>query len=231
MSSAIEGVLKVYPNHVSLYIPKVPITERQVEKDEYNHNAGKSDSNQDFLQKSIDRTHSRVRDYILCNDFQWFFTLTINPDICDRHDDSSVRKVLKSYFDNIRRHNSLEYILVPERHKTGALHFHGLIKTTQSLDPTGRKDRSGRKRYQCSTALRMLGWNDWTEVGSKDALSQYVRKYITKNMITDPYKKRYYVSRNLKKPEIHYFDPRDLPDGIWDSLSDIDYAYYGEVGI
>lgn len=229
-----NAILKQYPDHVTIYIPKGNIfnnNRKEVTKHEYNSNDNKVNHQQDFLQKSIDRTHSTVRDYILCNNFTWFFTLTISPDKCDRHDDKSVQKLLKLYIDKIRRHNSLEYIMVPERHKNGALHFHGLLNNPPELIPTNKRDSSGRPRYENPDALKMLGFNDWTKIENKDALSHYVRKYITKSMIIEPNKRRYYCSKNLKKPEKHYFDLKDLPDAIWESMTDLDYAYYGEFGV
>lgn len=227
------AILKQYPDHVSLYIPKGDIFKERDKPDEHHYNTDKKDNVQDFLQKSIDRTHSIIRDYILCNDFKWFITLTISPDVCDRLDDKSVQKALKYYFDNIRRHNSIEYILVPERHKNGALHFHGLINIPDEypLEATRKRDSAGRPRYQDPKALKILGFNDWTQIGSKEALSQYVRKYITKNLITSPNKKRVFASRNLKKPEKHYIDLNELPDEMWDMMTDIDYAYFGKFGI
>lgn len=227
------AILKQYPDHVNIYIPKGDIFNERDSTNEYNHDNRKSNSNQDFLQKSIDRTHSIIRDYILCNDFDWFLTLTISPDVCDRLDDKAVQKALKYYFDNIRRHNSIEYILVPERHKNGALHFHGLINIPPDypLTPTKKRDSAGRPRFQDEKALKMLGFNDWTRIGSKDALSQYVRKYITKNLITTPGKKRVFASRNLKKPDKHYIDINELPDEMLESMIELDYAYFGNFGI
>jgi len=228
------AILKQYPDHVSIYIPKGDIFKdkgEDPENHEYNPDNNQSNSLQDTLQKSIDRAHSTVRDYILCNDFSWFFTLTISPDKCDRLDDKAVQQLLKRYFDKIRRHNSIEYILVPERHKNGALHFHGLLNNPPTLTPTKKRDSSGRPRYENSDALEMLGFNDWTRIQSTEALSHYVRKYITKSMIIAPNKKRYYCSKNLKKPEKHYIDLTELPDEMWESMIDIDYAYYGNFGV
>lgn len=227
------AILKQYPDHVSIYIPKSDIFKERDNTDEDNYNDNEDDYVQDYLQKSINRTHTIIRDYILCNDFKWFITLTISPHVCDRLDDKAVQKALKYYFDNIRRHNSLEYILVPERHKDGALHFHGLINIpeTYQLESTGKFDSAGRPRYQDQKALKLLGFNDWTQISSQEALSQYVRKYITKNLITSPNKKRVFASRNLKKPEKHYVDINELPDEVWDTMTDIDFAFFGTFGI
>lgn len=227
------AILKQYPDYVSIYIPKSDIFKERDEADEDNYNSNEDDYIQDYLQKSINRTHTIIRDYILCNDFKWFVTFTIAPHICDRLDDKAVQKALKYYFDNIRRHNSLEYILIPERHKDGALHFHGLINIPDSyqLEATGKLDSAGRPRYQDQKALKLLGFNDWTQIGSKEALSQYVRKYITKNLITTPNKKRVFASRNLKKPQKHYIDINELPNELWDTMTDIDFAYFGTFGV
>lgn len=226
----VECVLKQYPDKVTILILKAPIMEGKDNAKLKHYNQG--DYTQDFLEKSINRTHRVVRDYILCNNFTYFFTLTISPKVCDRLDDITVQKELKKYLDNIRRHNSLEYIIVPERHKNGALHFHGLTSTPQAfnLKPSNMRDKSGRTIFLSQNYK--LGRNNFTEISSKVAVSQYVRKYISKQFhLNDPYKKRYWCSKNLKKPDVHYLDIKDLPDGLWDMMTDLDYAYYGEFGV
>lgn len=229
MASIIEAVLKIYPTHVTLYIPKFSpslFTIKQKKQLKFHY-----DTPQDYLQKSIDRTHSKIRDYILCNDFKWFFTLTISPLNCDRSDDVAVQRLLKSYFDTLRRTQAIQYLLVPERHKTGELHFHGLVTEPPLLLPTGKKDTSGRPRYQSPLASLTMGFNDFTEIDNTEAVAQYVRKYITKSLITDKNKKRYYCSRNLKTPDVQYIDPRQLPVELWEQMYDLDYAYFGSFGI
>lgn len=219
----IHTVVKLYKEEMSIYVPKVPITQ--------NYNASnllhrKQDTSVDWIEKSINRTHRILKDYILCNDFTHFFTLTISPDYCDRHDDSLVQTKIKNWLNNIRRHSSVGYIIVPERHKDGALHFHGVMTNPVGLElyDSGHKDRSGRIIYH--TKQYQMGFHDFTEIGSLDAVSQYVRKYLSKQFYDrEKFKKRFWASRNLRKPEIIH--NANIEDLSLDILTETDFGFYG----
>lgn len=219
----IHTIAKLYNGEMSIYVPKVPIAPYRNESDLL-HN--KQNNSIDSIEKSINRTHRILKDYILCNNFTHFFTLTISPDYCDRLDDILVQSKVKTWLNNIRRHSSLGYIVVPERHKNGALHFHGVMTnpSTLNLYDSGHKDRSGRIIYH--TKQYKMGFHDFTEIGSLDAVSQYVRKYLSKQFYDrEKFKKRFWASRNLKKPEIIYnMDISDLPLEI---LQETDFGLYG----
>lgn len=219
----IHTIAKLYNGEMSIYVPKVPIAPYRNESDLL-HN--KQNNSIDSIEKSINRTHRILKDYILCNNFTHFFTLTISPDYCDRLDDLLVQSKVKTWLNNIRRHSSLGYIVVPERHKNGALHFHGVVTnpSTLNLYDSGHKDRSGRIIYH--TKQYKMGFHDFTEIGSLEAVSQYVRKYLSKQFYDrEKFKKRFWASRNLKKPEIiHNVDISDLPLEI---LQETDFGFYG----
>jgi len=71
-----------------------------------------------------------------------------------------------------------------------------------------------------------MGFHDFTEIGDINAVSQYVRKYLSKQFYSrEKFKKRFWASRNLKKPEIiHNVDISDLPLEI---LDDVEFGFYG----
>lgn len=219
----IHTVVKLYSNEMSVYVPKVPIAPY---RNESNLLHRKQDNQIDYIEKSINRTHQILKDYILSNDFTHFFTLTISPDYCDRYDDNLVQTKIKNWLNNIRRHSSLGYIIVPERHKDGALHFHGVMTNPDTLNlyDSGHKDNSGRIIYH--TSQYHMGFHDFTEIGDLEAVSQYVRKYLSKQFYSqEKFKKRFWASRNLKKPEIiHNVDISDLPLEI---LQETDFGFYG----
>lgn len=226
----IHSVVKIYPKEISVYVPKVPIKRDSLQSNTIpSKKNNENDRSIDWLEKSINRTHRILKDYIQCNEFSYFFTLTISPDHCDRHDDQLVQSKVKSWLNNIRRHNSVGYIIVPERHKDGALHFHGVMTNPPfPLIDSNHKDRSGRTIYH--TPAYTMGFHDFTEIGNLDAVSQYVRKYISKSFYSqEKFKKRFWASRNLIKPEIiHNADIDNLPLEI---LDDLDYGFYGRFGI
>jgi len=228
----IHSVVKVYPKEISIYVPKVPISRDNLQGNIIpSKKNNENDRSIDWLEKSINRTHRILKDYIQCNEFSYFFTLTISPDYCDRHDDKLVQTKIKEWLNNIRRHNSLGYIIVPERHKDGALHFHGVMTNpahTLDLYDSGHKDRSGRIIYH--TKKYQMGFHDFTEIGNLEAVSQYVRKYISKSFYSsEKFKKRFWASRNLIKPEIIH--NANIDDLSLEVLGELDYGFYGRFGI
>lgn len=223
----IHNIVKLYKNELSIFIPKVPINLNRLPDTKKTTEIVRS---VDWLEKSINRTHRLLQDYISCNTFSHFFTLTISPDICDRFDDKLVQQHVKNWLDNIRRHSSIGYIIVPERHKNGALHFHGLITDATCLDlfDSKHKDSSGRTIYH--TKKYNLGFHDFTKIDNQDAVSQYIRKYISKSFYQgEKNKKRYWVSRNLIKPQV-FHNVEGLPIEIEDMI-DLDYGFYNRIGL
>ena len=77
--------------------------------------------------RSMRRARAKLRRLALANDFQYFVTLTLDPAKIDRYDGAAVTKALSRWCDNMVRRHGLRYILVPERHKDGAFHFHGFM--------------------------------------------------------------------------------------------------------
>lgn len=76
------------------------------------------------------RAKNTVREYALCNRWDYFLTITFAIDQWNRYDLQGRVKELMQYFQNLRKRGvfpNLRYVLVPEFHKDGAVHFHGLI--------------------------------------------------------------------------------------------------------
>ena len=79
------------------------------------------------MERSMRRARAKLRRLALSNDFQYFVTLTLDPEKIDRYDGAAVTKALGRWCDNMVRRHGLRYILVPEQHKDGAFHFHGFM--------------------------------------------------------------------------------------------------------
>lgn len=77
--------------------------------------------------RSIRRARARVREIALANSFGHFVTLTLSPEKIDRYDDRAIIRKLSTWADNQVRRRGLRYVLVPERHQDGAVHFHGFL--------------------------------------------------------------------------------------------------------
>lgn len=154
----------------------------------------------DKLLRSINRAKTNIADIISCNSFEYFVTLTIDPKNkykVDRYDyDSSSKAIIKWL-----RSNCSKYILVPEKHKDGAFHFHLLANLNKEDLIHFKKNIYNIKTYKLgyTTAKKI-------QLGSEERIANYMRKYITKQLIKTVgfNKKRYWCSRGLKRPVITY---------------------------
>ena len=139
-----------------------------------------------------------------CN-WEYFITLTYSPDkIENRYDFSLCMKKACKWVKNCkeRKANDLLYLFVPEQHKDGAWHIHGLLCNTTGLTFTD----SG-KRYDGKIVYNLddwkLGFSSATKVTDTYKVSNYITKYITKDLCAiTPGKQRYFVSKSIPKPKI-----------------------------
>ena len=170
------------------------------------------------------RAAGRVRDLALCNDFRWFVTLTLDPAKIDRHDMEALTHVLNRWSDNRVRRKGLRYILVPERHKDGAIHLHGFFNDALPLVDSGtvslpggkpRKPRSRKQREEWLSAGGKIVYNipDWSLgfstalqlTGDYHAAVAYVCKYVRKQQEKIG-GRWYYSGGKLVEPVVSYLD-------------------------
>ena len=149
--------------------------------------------------RSKRRAACKLRDYALCNNFKYFVTLTLDPARVDRYDLAVVVKKLRVWLDNHVRRDGLKYILVPEKHKDGAFHFHGFFNDALPVVDSGtlilnggrpQRPRSKKQRAEWLAACAKIVYNlpSWglgfsTAIelyGNYDAAISYVSKYISK---------------------------------------------------
>lgn len=156
------------------------------------------------IYNSCKRAKNKVYDISRSNQWDWFVTLTLNSENVNRFDYEECIKKVSQWLWNMRKRcaTDLKYLIVPEQHKDGAFHFHGLFKNAQGLEFTdsGRKDSKGRKIY--NIGKYSLGWTTATPVGVQEAVTKYITKYTTKNLAESIFgKKKYFASRNLNMPK------------------------------
>lgn len=179
-----------------------------------------SDREGSRLAASLSRTKRRIYEIAACNEWEWFFTGTLNGEKCDRNNLNETYKRISQYVRDYRKTQSGErivYMVVPEQHQDGAWHFHGLLNGISeaelykfSLDddiPLKLKKRiaSGEEIFTWKGYESRFGWATLTRVRSHAAVSKYVTKYITKDLQTSAHGANahlYYASKGLKKPEI-----------------------------
>lgn len=156
------------------------------------------------LERAKSRARANVRRLALCNKFRWFVTLTINPEKIDSFDDKAVIRRLNQWLSNHVRRNGLVYVLVPERHKSGRIHFHGFFNDVMEVELSGKTDNLGHPIYNLpewdygfTTAIELYG--------DYHAAVGYTTKYIGKS--DEKIGGRWYYSGgNLQKPVEKFVD-------------------------
>ncbi len=211
----VGAVASYYPGRVRVYEPFVPIHKTRSDwelsrKPKVNVMAAESKTSiESAIERSVRRSQKIVSDYLACNRFELFGTITFGGD--KRHDIDYTKKQFNTWLKNQRdRNGKFKYVFVPEYHKDGALHFHGVMagytgKLRRSREAkTGRLlyGKRGNPRYDLAeftlgfTRIEPIGQttDDHAKVGS------YIRKYITKDMVNIFGKKRFWTSQRLSKP-------------------------------
>lgn len=161
---------------------------------------------QDRFSQSYSRSRSKVLQYALCNHWDYFVTITVDPNKFDRFDLDGIWDVLYRFFRFYSlRFCSLKYLLVPEFHKDGAWHFHGflsgvlpshLFPFVPGIHPQKLIDLG----FVNFPALeQVVGYVSLSRIENPVAASFYVSKYITKEHANDDfYKHLYFHSQGLK---------------------------------
>lgn len=150
------------------------------------------------------RARVAVRDLGLCNEWSYFVTLTLDRRRVDRYDPAAVVKKMKSWLDNRVRRDGLCYVLVPEHHKDGAIHFHGFFNDALPVTDSGHRDSKGHQVFNLpdwslgfSTAIGLYG--------DKAAAVAYCCKYVAKQQEKIG-GRWYYSGGRLRRPEVEWTD-------------------------
>jgi len=194
------------------------------------------------------RARAQVRDLALCNPFSHFVTLTLDPSRVDRYDMAGITRKLNAWLSNQVQRRGLRYVLVPERHKDGAVHFHGFfndvldrVDSGTMMPPEGgrpKKPRSKAQRAAWAAGGGRVVWNlpGWSLgfttalelVGEYPRAVSYVCKYIGKQQDGgEPGEKVggrwYYSGGALERPQV------TLVDLDWRGLAERPGAYVFQV--
>ena len=175
--------------------------------------AGKRSEGSD-MERSMRRARAKLRRMALANEFEYFVTLTLDPQKIDRYDGTVIIKALGRWCDNMVRRHGLRYILVPELHKDGAIHFHGFMAGAGLVVVDSGVQWDGRPVYNLpqwtlgfTTAQRLYG--------DYHAAVGYCCKYIGKQDGQRPLGRWYYSGGGLMEPGKVYadLDFRDFGEG------------------
>lgn len=163
---------------------------------------------QQSLRNSSKRSQDTMYGYVLSNEWDYWVTLTLSPEVVNRFDDKSVKAFWSRFEERCKKRNpDCKILAIPEKHKNLALHFHALmadIKLTliPAINPhTGKEIRTkfGDLVFNIkdwdfgfSTCVVMPRENNLLKVAN------YLVKYITKSGNIDYNAKRFYHTRNLE---------------------------------
>lgn len=199
----LENITKEYPDMFKIVVYKTP--KYFVSSDRSKRNREEVDPEY-YSPKisSLNRTKQTVRDIVLCNDFELFCTFTFNPDKVDSFSLGACWQKMSTWLHhqrNLSREKGLEfkYLIIPERHKSGRWHFHALLSGyTSTLKATKLVTTSLNPIFNI-TSFRS-GFTTAVKIDSKEGVSNYVTKYITKDFVTTFNQRRFFCSRNLSRP-------------------------------
>lgn len=187
-----------------------------------NHKGGANNESEISDEAQEKRTKSqsfsikrRIRGYALGNDFKWFVTLTIDPKKYENKDYDETKRILLNWCRYMRdTYGKFDYLLIPEFHRSKAIHFHGLMgdipaKFEEAIHPKTKKKLLRNDRQIYNLKDWKFGFSDCEEIIDRERTANYITKYITKELMSNKKmfrKKRYFVSKGLKKPAINYIN-------------------------
>lgn len=165
------------------------------------------DKDESSMKRSMRRSKDKIKDIAYANRWDWFITLTFNPDKVDSFDYDLVVSKLSDWLSNNKKIcRDMKYLVVPEQHPTsGRWHFHGLFAECDGL---GFVD-SGLKQNDLTiynVGKYKLGFSTATEIVDTERASSYITKYICKDIMQSIYnKRRYWYSKNCNLPEVEKY--------------------------
>jgi hypothetical protein len=158
------------------------------------HEKEDKDENEAKLENSFSRARSMIKQYGLCNDWDYFVTLTLDPKKYNRYELKKFKTDLIRFACDIRKkykkldNRRLSYVFVPENHKDGAWHMHGLL---YGLPQSAVSDfvRGVHPDYLVDNGF--FNWPDYADkfgfvslgiIRDKIGTVLYTTKYIDKNI-------------------------------------------------
>ena len=177
------------------------------------------EAQEERTRRQIYAIRRRIKGYAFSNNFQWFVTLTFNPEKVDSSDYETAKTVLLKWCrkmrDGIRKidkDKQFDYLIIPELHKSGAVHFHGLLGDIPAHFAKAVNSKTGEPLIRHDRQVYNLtdweyGFSDCEEIESRERAASYITKYVTSALLTDKKmynKKRYFNSQGLSKPVVTF---------------------------
>ena len=167
--------------------------------------------NETKLDSNFSRARSMVLQYALCNPWEYFFTGTLDQAKFNRYDLDTFQAKLSQFIRDKRKSYQAKFqvLLVPEHHKNGAWHIHGLVHALPEgvlckfVPPAPRKLMDGGF-LNWPDYMHKFGFCSLAPIRDPIATAYYISKYVSKDLAQregDLGKHLYFHSRPLKKAE------------------------------
>lgn len=197
--------IKTYPDGRQQYL----VSEFPVKKHEFKKEAVHDGSTVERKEaENQARAIQNIYDLARGTKWDWFITLTFDPEKVDRFDYDAVSDLVIKFTQSLRWYKC-QYLIIPEQHKSGAWHFHGLVKgglpVKVAVSPkTGKCIFDNNRRPVYNVTNFDVGFTTATKIGSSEKTVSYLTKYMTKDKMNKipKGKKRYWASRGLPKPQV-----------------------------
>lgn len=190
------------------------------ERKKYISTTTETKSEEERFRSSLSRSKSAVFEIACCNEFTYFCTFTQDQKMRDRFDLSSFRKDFTMLIRNLNRsrseENKIKYLLIPEKHKKGGWHMHGLFMGLEDSDlrpfslseniplRIKKQIRDGEIVYDWTKYRQKFGYFTCTKIKDNIAVSKYITKYLTKEFsasVRNSGQHLYFASQGLKRRE------------------------------
>lgn len=176
------------------------------------------------LDSSVSRARRVILEKALCNPWDWFCTFTISKDKYDRTDLIAWRDSFTQWMRDQRKKGlPIQYLIVPEQHKDGTWHAHGLFSglsdedmiTFKEMDKQGYRSDEGRRLPKKLRESDYRNWPDYQkkfgfcsfgQINNPVAAGFYITKYITKDndrMVKTVGLHSYYCTKGLQGATKH----------------------------
>ena len=158
----------------------------------------KGSVNDQKLFENISRAKSRIFELAYCNEWEYFFTGTLDQTKYDRTNLNKYHEDFTRFLRNYRRNSGcgdIQFLLVPELHSDGKTwHIHGFLKglPVDYLHQFDLGDRMGKYIaekvlagdlvYDWPAYARKFGFCDLEPIKNQEAVSKYVTKYMSKSL-------------------------------------------------
>lgn len=179
--------------------------------------------NENKLIQSLSRARRTVLELALCNEWAYFCTFTLDKEKYKRDDLPKFHEDITQFCADLRKKYKkmgydfpIQYVFVPEEHKDGAWHMHGLLSdispvlvSFSELRQQGYilpNDLIDGDFYNWPDYAKKFGFCSLGKIRNKIATAFYTTKYITKQMddCNLPVGAHsYYASRPLNRSVIH----------------------------